>query len=63
LIGANGAGKSTLLKLLLKQLEPDSGTVEQGKSLNRYFDQLRDQLRPIYNSFRYRLLMVMILSK
>ncbi|WP_027159279.1 ATP-binding cassette domain-containing protein [Methylobacter luteus] len=47
LIGPNGAGKSTLLKLLLKQLEPDSGTVEQGARLEiAYFDQLRDQLDP-----------------
>ncbi|MGR9087364.1 MAG: ATP-binding cassette domain-containing protein [Gammaproteobacteria bacterium] len=47
LIGANGAGKSTLLKLLLKQLEPNSGTVEQGSRLEiAYFDQLRDQLDP-----------------
>ena len=45
LIGPNGAGKSTLLKLLLKQLQPDSGTVEQGTRLEiAYFDQLRDQL-------------------
>ncbi|MDD5273593.1 MAG: ATP-binding cassette domain-containing protein [Methylovulum sp.] len=47
LIGANGAGKSTLLKLLLKQLEPNSGSVEQGTRLEiAYFDQLRDQLDP-----------------
>ncbi|MGR9046390.1 MAG: ATP-binding cassette domain-containing protein [Gammaproteobacteria bacterium] len=47
LIGPNGAGKSTLLKLLLKQLEPDSGTVEQGTRLQvAYFDQLREQLDP-----------------
>lgn len=47
LIGANGAGKSTLLKLLLKQLEPNSGMVEQGTKLEiAYFDQLRDQLDP-----------------
>ena len=47
LIGANGAGKSTLLKLLLKQIDPDSGTVEQGTRLEvAYFDQLRDQLDP-----------------
>ena len=47
LIGANGAGKSTLLKLLLKQLEPTSGTIEQGTKLEiAYFDQLRDQLDP-----------------
>ncbi|MBE0435951.1 MAG: ATP-binding cassette domain-containing protein [Methylomicrobium sp.] len=47
LIGPNGAGKSTLLKLLFKQLEPDSGTVEQGTRLQvAYFDQLREQLDP-----------------
>ncbi|MGZ8227839.1 MAG: ATP-binding cassette domain-containing protein [Methylococcaceae bacterium] len=47
LIGGNGAGKSTLLKLLLQQLEPDSGTVEQGTKLEiAYFDQLREQLDP-----------------
>ncbi|WP_306304523.1 ATP-binding cassette domain-containing protein, partial [Methylogaea oryzae] len=47
LIGPNGAGKSTLLKLLLKQLEPDSGQVEHGTRLSiAYFDQLRDQLDP-----------------
>jgi ATP-binding cassette subfamily F protein uup len=47
LIGENGAGKSTLLKLLLTQLEPQSGTVKQGTRLEiAYFDQLRDQLDP-----------------
>ncbi|MFZ2726992.1 MAG: ATP-binding cassette domain-containing protein [Methylococcaceae bacterium] len=47
LIGGNGAGKSTLLKLLLQQLTPTSGTVEQGTRLEiAYFDQLRDQLDP-----------------
>ena len=47
LIGANGAGKSTLLKLLLKQLDPTGGSVEQGTKLEiAYFDQLRDQLDP-----------------
>ena len=47
LIGANGAGKSTLLKLLLQQIEPNSGKVEQGTKLEiAYFDQLRDQLDP-----------------
>jgi len=47
LIGANGAGKSTLLKLLLQQIEPNSGTVEQGTKLEMaYFDQFLDQLDP-----------------
>jgi ABC transport system ATP-binding/permease protein len=47
LIGPNGAGKSTLLKLLLQQLEPTNGTIEQGTKLQvAYFDQLREQLDP-----------------
>ncbi len=47
LLGPNGAGKSTLLKLLLKQIEPTSGTIEHGTRLNiAYFDQLREQLDP-----------------
>jgi ATP-binding cassette subfamily F protein uup len=45
LIGGNGAGKTTLLKLLLKELQPKSGTVEHGTRLEiAYFDQLREQL-------------------
>ena len=45
LIGPNGAGKSTLLKLLLGQLEPESGTVRHGTNLKTaYFDQLREQI-------------------
>ena len=47
LIGANGAGKTTLLRLLLKELEPNTGVVEHGTRLEiAYFDQLRDQLDP-----------------
>jgi ATP-binding cassette subfamily F protein uup len=45
LIGPNGAGKTSFLKLLLKKLQPDSGTVEQGTKLQvAYFDQLREEL-------------------
>ena len=45
LLGPNGAGKSTLLKLILGELEPDSGSVERGTSINiAYFDQMREQL-------------------
>jgi len=45
LIGANGAGKTTLLKLILGELEPDSGTVKLGTRLQvAYFDQMRAQL-------------------
>jgi ATP-binding cassette subfamily F protein uup len=45
IVGPNGAGKTTLLRLLLGQLAPQTGTVEQGTRLEIvYFDQLRAQL-------------------
>jgi len=44
-IGPNGAGKSTLLKIILGQLEPDSGSVKRGTMLEvAYFDQFREAL-------------------
>ena len=47
LIGPNGAGKSTLIRLILGELEPDTGMVRLGTRLNvAYFDQLRAQLDP-----------------
>jgi ABC transport system ATP-binding/permease protein len=47
LIGNNGVGKSTLLRLLLGQLELQSGTLKLGTNLEvGYFDQLREQLDP-----------------
>jgi ATP-binding cassette subfamily F protein uup len=46
IVGPNGAGKSTLIKLLLGELQPDSGTLKNGSKLEvAYFDQQRDQLR------------------
>lgn len=45
IIGPNGSGKTTLLRLLLGELEPQTGTVRLGTNLQvAYFDQLRDQL-------------------
>ena len=45
IIGPNGCGKTTLVRLLLGELEADSGQIKQGTSINvAYFDQLRRQL-------------------
>lgn len=45
LLGGNGVGKTTLLKLLSKNIEPDSGSVEHADNLKIvYFDQLRESL-------------------
>lgn len=47
LIGPNGCGKSTLLKLLLGELEPESGRLHCGTKLEvAYFDQYREVLDP-----------------
>ena len=40
LIGPNGVGKTTLLKILLNEIQPDTGTVRQGHNvLFGYYDQ------------------------
>ena len=47
LIGPNGSGKTTVLRLLLRELEPQGGSVRHGTNLEiAYFDQLREQLDP-----------------
>ncbi len=45
IIGPNGAGKTTLLRLLLGELQPTSGKIQNGTKLEvAYFDQFRAQL-------------------
>ena len=45
LIGPNGAGKTTLIKLILGEIEPDSGRIKRGTRQEvAYFDQFRNQL-------------------
>jgi ABC transport system ATP-binding/permease protein len=47
LIGPNGSGKTTVLKLLVGELEPDTGTITRGARVQiGYFDQQREQLDP-----------------
>ena len=44
IVGKNGTGKSTLLKLLLGQLDVDSGKIKKGEFSIGYFDQHRDMI-------------------
>ena len=46
-VGPNGVGKTSLIKMLLGEVEPDSGSVKHGTNLEiAVFDQARAQLNP-----------------
>ncbi len=45
IIGPNGSGKSTLLRLMIGEIQPDTGRISMGTRLRTaYFDQQRDRL-------------------
>ena len=47
LIGPNGSGKTTMLRLLIGELEPDTGEIRRGANVEiAYYDQQREQLDP-----------------
>lgn len=47
ILGKNGSGKSTFIKLLTGEIEPDSGRVFRGKTIEiAYFDQGRNGINP-----------------
>jgi ATP-binding cassette subfamily F protein uup len=47
LIGPNGSGKTTMLRLLIGELEPDSGDIRRGTNVTvAHYDQQREQLDP-----------------
>jgi ATP-binding cassette ChvD family protein len=46
-IGPNGAGKTTLFRLIMKQMEPDSGSFDVGETVKiAYVDQTHHDLLP-----------------
>ncbi len=46
ILGKNGSGKTTFLKMLIGEVEPDSGSVKRKKELEfSYFDQKRKDLK------------------
>ena len=54
IVGNSGSGKSTLIKLLLKELEPTSGTIDQnlGKMKRRKVPKYRRGVGVVFQDFR-----------
>jgi sulfate-transporting ATPase len=47
IIGPNGAGKTTLFRMIMNQLQPDSGTFEVGETVKiSYVDQAHEEIDP-----------------
>jgi ATP-binding cassette subfamily F protein uup len=47
ILGANGSGKTSFLRLLINELNPDSGKIKRARDLEfAYFDQNRKDLKP-----------------
>ncbi|MCC6678840.1 MAG: ABC-F family ATP-binding cassette domain-containing protein [Phycisphaerales bacterium] len=54
IIGPNGAGKTTLVRVLLGDLEPDSGWVKLGSNLNvGYYRQTHEHVQADLSVYRY----------
>src|SRR5204862_5337644 len=54
IIGPNGAGKTTLVRCLLKDLDPDTGTVKLGSNVKiGYYRQTHEGVDPDQPVYRY----------
>lgn len=54
IIGPNGCGKTTLIKMIVGQLEPDSGVINIGETVKiGYFSQESEELNPNLRLIKY----------